>query len=110
MMATVTTNRTTIIRTMQFEPFDFSFVIHTCYLNKAFYISSYRSDACHCMILKKYDEDNYIILDGLEGIQEYISRDANNIARVEDEGNIVSIEGNISLYPTKKSHPILLFI
>ena len=30
----------------------------------------------------------------LRGIQEYIARDANNIARVEDEGNIVSIEGN----------------
>ena len=46
------------------------------------------------------------------GIQEYIARDVNNIARVEDEGNIVSIEGNILLYrPTpKKSHPLLLFI
>ena len=51
---------------------------------------------------------NYIILDGLEGIQEYIARDVNNIARVEDEGNIISIEGNIFLYPPKKSHPILL--
>ena len=28
----------------------------------------------------------------LRGIQEYIARDVNNIARVEDEGNIVSIE------------------
>ena len=48
----------------------------------------------------------------LSGIQEYIARDVNNIARVEDEGNIVSIEGNIFLYPPKKSHPILslLFI
>ena len=36
----------------------------------------------------------------LRGIQEYI-------ARVEDEGNIVSIEGNIFLYPPKLS---LLFI
>ena len=27
----------------------------------------------------------------LRGIQEYIARDVNNIARVEDEGNIVSI-------------------
>ena len=44
----------------------------------------------------------------LRGIQEYIARDANNIARVEDEGNIVSISGNIFLYPPKKSHPILL--
>ena len=43
----------------------------------------------------------------LRGIQEYIARDVNNIARVEDEGNIVSIEGNIFLYPPKKSHPIL---
>ena len=34
----------------------------------------------------------YMILDGFEGIQEYIARDANNIARVEDESNIVSIE------------------
>ena len=41
------------------------------------------------------------------GIQEYIALDANNIARVEDEGNIVSIEGNVFLYPPKKSHPIL---
>ena len=38
----------------------------------------------------------------LRGIQEYIARDVNNIARVEDEGNIVSIEGNIFLYPPKK--------
>ena len=43
----------------------------------------------------------------LRGIQEYIARDVNNIARVEDEGNIVGIEGNIFLYPPKKSHPIL---
>ena len=35
----------------------------------------------------------------LRGIQEYIARDVNNIARVEDEGNIVCIEGNIFLYP-----------
>ena len=38
----------------------------------------------------------------LRGIQEYISRDVNNIARFEDEGNIVSIDGNIFLYPPKK--------
>ena len=38
----------------------------------------------------------------LRGIQEYIVRDANNIGRFEDEGNIVSIEGNIFLYPPKK--------
>ena len=43
----------------------------------------------------------------LRGIQEYIARDVNNIT-VEDEGNIVSIEGNRFLYPPKKSHPILL--
>ena len=52
----------------------------------------------------------YIILDGLEEDNEYIARDVNNIARVEDEGNIVSIEGNIFLYPPKKSHPILLLL
>ena len=46
----------------------------------------------------------------LRGIQKYIARDVNNIARVEDEGNIVSIEGNIFLYPPKKSHPILLLL
>ena len=46
----------------------------------------------------------------LRGIQECIARDVNNIARVEDEGNIVSIEGNIFLYPPKKSHPILLLL
>ena len=44
------------------------------------------------------------------GIQEYIARDINNIARVEDVGDIVSIEGNIFLYPPKKSHPILLLL
>ena len=46
----------------------------------------------------------------LRGIQEYIARDINNIARVKDEGNIVSIEGNLFLYPPKKSHPILLLL
>ena len=46
----------------------------------------------------------------LRGIQEYIARDVNNIAPVEDEGNIVSIKGNIFLYPPKKSHPILLLL
>ena len=39
---------------------------------------------------------------GLSGIHEYIARDVNNIAQVEDKGNIVSIEGNIFLYPPKK--------
>ena len=53
--------------------------------------------------------DIYIIL-ALRGIQEYIAKDVNDIARVEDEGNIVSIEGNIFLYPPKKSHPILLLL
>ena len=38
----------------------------------------------------------------LRGIQEYIARDVNNIARVEDEGNIVSIEGNI-FFPRKRA-------
>ena len=42
----------------------------------------------------------------LRGIQEYIARDVNNNAQVEDEGNIVSIKGNIFLYPPKKSHPL----
>ena len=44
------------------------------------------------------------------GLQEYIARDVNNIALVEDVGNIVSIEGNIFLYSPKKSHPILLLL
>ena len=38
----------------------------------------------------------------LRGIQEYIARDVNNIAPVEDEGNIVSIEGKIFLYSPEK--------
>ena len=47
----------------------------------------------------------------LRGIQEYIARDVNNIARVEDEGNIVSIEGNIFLYlPKKKPSNIIIII
>ena len=37
----------------------------------------------------------------LRGIQEYIARDVKNIARVEGEGNIVSIEGNIFWYLPK---------
>ena len=43
----------------------------------------------------------------LRGIQEYIARYANNIARVEDKGNIVSVEDNVS---PKKSHPIVLLL
>ena len=46
----------------------------------------------------------------LRGIQEYIARDVNNIARVEDEGNIVSIEGNIFLYPPKKEPSNIIII
>ena len=46
----------------------------------------------------------------LRGIQEYIAQDANNIARVKDSGNIVSIAGNIFLYTPKKKHPILLLL
>ena len=47
----------------------------------------------------------------LRGIQEYIARDVNNIVRVEDEGNIVSIEGNIFLYPpTKEPSNIIIII
>ena len=40
------------------------------------------------------------------GIQEYIALDANNIAQVVDEGNIVSISGNIFFYHPQ-GHPIL---
>ena len=40
------------------------------------------------------------------GIQEYIVLDANNIALVFNSGNIVSISGNIFLYPPQ-GHPIL---
>ena len=40
------------------------------------------------------------------GIQEYIALHANNIARVLNSGNIVSISGNIFLYPPQ-GHPIL---
>ena len=39
----------------------------------------------------------------LRGIQEYIARDVNNIARVEDEGNIVSIEAIYSCIPRKRA-------
>ena len=46
----------------------------------------------------------------LMGIQEYIARNVNNIARVEDEDNIVSIEGNIFLYPPKKEPSNIIII
>ena len=42
----------------------------------------------------------------LRGIQEYIARDVNNIARVEDEGNIVSIE----VSPEKEPSNIIIII
>ena len=40
------------------------------------------------------------------GIQEYIALNANNITLIFDSGNIVSISGNIILYPPQ-GHPIL---
>ena len=46
----------------------------------------------------------------LRGIQEYIARYVNNIARVEDEGNIVSIEGNIFLYSSEKEPSNIIII
>ena len=46
----------------------------------------------------------------LRGIQEYIARDVNNIAQIEDEGNIVSIECNILLYPPKKKQSNTIII
>ena len=46
----------------------------------------------------------------LKGIQEYIARDVNNIARVEYEGDIVSIEGNIFLYPPIKEPSNIIII
>ena len=42
----------------------------------------------------------------LRGIQKYISRDANYIARVEDGNNFVSIEGNAFLYPPGRRQTI----
>ena len=39
----------------------------------------------------------------LRGIQEYIARDVNNIARVEDESNIVSIDGIYILVSRKRA-------
>ena len=39
----------------------------------------------------------------LRGIQEYVARDVNSIALIEDEGNVVSIEDNIFLYPPKRA-------
>ena len=45
------------------------------------------------------------------GIQEYIARDVNNIARVEDEGNIVSIGGQyILVSPEKEPSNIIIII
>ena len=46
----------------------------------------------------------------LRGIQEYIARDVNNIARVEDKGNIVSIEGKKSCIPEKEPSNIIIII
>ena len=44
----------------------------------------------------------------LRGIQEYIARYVNNIARVEDDGNIVSIECNV--FPEKEPSNISISI
>ena len=46
----------------------------------------------------------------LRGIQEYIARDVNNIARVEDEGNIVSRGQYIVVSPEKEPSNIILII
>ena len=73
-------------------------------------VTDHEHECRFCYIVSETLDNIDIILDGLEGIQEYIARDVNNIARVEDEGNIVSIEGNIFLYSPKKSHPILLLL
>ena len=45
-------------------------------------------------------------------LRPYIARDANNIARVEDEDNIVGIEGNrpIFLYPEKELSNSIIII
>ena len=40
------------------------------------------------------------------GIEDYIALDVKNITLVFDSGNIVSIAGNILLYPPQ-GHPIL---
>ena len=47
----------------------------------------------------------------LRGIQEYIARDVNNIARVEDEGNIVNHRGQyILVSPEKEPSNIIIII
>ena len=46
----------------------------------------------------------------LRAIQEYVARDVNNIVRVEDEGNIVSIECNILVSPEKELSNINIII
>ena len=46
----------------------------------------------------------------LRGIQEYIARDVNNITWVEDEGNIVSIEGNIYILVSPEKEPSNIII
>ena len=44
----------------------------------------------------------------LRGIKEYIARDVNNIARVEEEGNIVSIKGYILVSSEKEPSNIII--
>ena len=46
----------------------------------------------------------------LRGIQEYIARYVNNIARVEDDGNIVSIEGNNYMLVSPEKEPSNIII
>ena len=46
----------------------------------------------------------------LRVIQEYIAQDVNNIARVEDEGNIVSIKAIYSCIPEKEPSNIIIII
>ena len=46
----------------------------------------------------------------LRGIQEYIAKDVNNIARVEDEGNIASTEGNIIILVSPEKEPSIIII
>ena len=107
----------------QFRRFQDLFKTLQCYFHETFALFSRpgqknilfcRSDTCPSyLIVSAWNTGlkNNIILDGINRIQEYVARDASNIGRVDDKGNIVSIEGNIFLYPKwPSSNIIIIFI
>ena len=90
-------------RSLSFSSFFILFLYSHCILDL-------RCDRCIWLLKSTIQKcHNYVILDILEDTRKYWTR-CDNIGRVEDESNIVTSSPNISLYPPKTGHPILLLL